>query len=97
MTRRYALTGAQWARIKDLLPGQAGQLGATARDNRLFVYGVLCRYRAGIPWRDLPERVGDFRVSSFGCYPDVIQNPLDIGAERGESDEAHLATAHRAN
>ena len=24
--------------------------------------GVLYRYRAGIPWRDLPERFGDFRV-----------------------------------
>ena len=23
---------------------------------------VLYRYRTGIPWRDLPERFGDFRV-----------------------------------
>lgn len=30
----------------------------TAKDNRLFVEGVLYRYRAGIPWRDLPERFG---------------------------------------
>jgi len=28
----------------------------------LFVDAVLYRYRAGIPWRDLPERFGDFRV-----------------------------------
>ena len=62
MTRRYALSDAHWERIKDLLPGQAGQPGATARDNRLFVDAVLYRYRAGIPWRDLPERFGDFRV-----------------------------------
>ena len=34
----------------------------TARDKRLFVEAVLYRYRAGIPWRDLPERFGDFRV-----------------------------------
>ncbi len=27
---------------------------ATAKDNRLFVEAVLYRYRAGIPWRDLP-------------------------------------------
>ena len=39
-----------------------GQPGATAKDNRLFVDAVLYRYRAGIPWRDLPERFGDFRV-----------------------------------
>ena len=62
MTRRYALSDAHWERIKDLLPGQAGQPGATARDNRLFVDAVLYRYRAGIPWRDLPERFGDFRM-----------------------------------
>ena len=36
--------------------------GATAKDNRLFVNAVLFRYRAGIPWRDLPERFGNFRV-----------------------------------
>ena len=62
MSKRYALNDAQWARIKDLLPGQAGQPGATAKNNRLFVDAVLYRYRAGIPWRDLPERFGDFRV-----------------------------------
>ena len=56
------MSDAHWERIKHLLPGQAGQPGATARDNRLFVDAVLYRYRAGIPWRDLPERFGDFRV-----------------------------------
>jgi transposase len=34
-------------------------VGVTAADNRLFVEAVLYRYRAGIPWRDLPERFGD--------------------------------------
>ena len=59
----YALRDDQWGRIKDLLPGRAGHVGVTARDNRLFVDAVLYRYRAGIPWRDLPERFGDFRVA----------------------------------
>ena len=45
-----------------MLPGQAGQPGATTKNNRLFVDAVLYRYRAGIPWRDLPARFGDFRV-----------------------------------
>lgn len=60
--RRYALRDDQWDRIKDFLPGRAGHVGGTARDNRLFVDAVLYRYRAGIAWRDLPERFGDFRV-----------------------------------
>jgi transposase len=41
------------------LPGREGHVGVTAKDNRLFVEAVLYRYRAGIPWRDLPERFGD--------------------------------------
>ena len=60
--RRYALRDDQWSRIEHLLPGKAGDVGVTAKDNRLFVEAVLYRYRAGIPWRDLPERFGDFRV-----------------------------------
>jgi len=60
--RRYALRDDQWDRIKNILPGREGTRGANARDNRLFVEAVLYRYRAGIPWRDLPERFGDFRV-----------------------------------
>ena len=44
-----------------LLPGRAGHVGVTAVDNRLFVEAVLYRYRAGIPWRDLPERFGDWK------------------------------------
>lgn len=62
MIRRYGLRDDQWERIKDLLPGREETVGVTAKDNRLFVEAVLYRYRAGIPWRDLPERFGDYRV-----------------------------------
>ncbi len=37
-------------------------VGRNGKDNRTFVEGVIYRYRAGIPWRDLPARFGDFRV-----------------------------------
>jgi transposase len=59
--RRYGLRDDQWDRIKDLLSGRQGSVGVTATDNRLFVEAVLYRYRAGIPWRDLPERFGDWK------------------------------------
>jgi len=59
--RRYALRDDQWDRIKDFLPGREGHVGGTAADNRLFVEAVLYRYRAGIPWRDLPGRFGDWQ------------------------------------
>ena len=61
MTRRYALRDDQWERIKNFLPGRVGHVGGTAADNRLFVEAVLYRYRAGVPWRDLPERFGDWK------------------------------------
>ena len=60
--RRYALRDDQWDRIKDFLPGRAGHAGVTAKDNRRFVDAVIYRYRAGIPWRDLPERFGDWKA-----------------------------------
>lgn len=59
--RRYGLRDDQWERIKDILPGREGHVGVTAKDNRRFVEAVLYRYRAGIPWRDLPERFGDWK------------------------------------
>ena len=59
--RRYGLRDDQWDRIKDLLPGREGSVGVTAADNRLFLEAVLYRDRAGIPWRDLPERFGDWK------------------------------------
>jgi transposase len=59
--RRYALRDDQWNRIEHLLPGRPGSVGVTAADNRLFVEAVLFRYRAGIPWRDLPERFGNWK------------------------------------
>lgn len=59
--RRYGLRDDPWDRIEGLLPGRVGHVGATARDNRLFVEAVLYRYRAALPWRDIPERFGDWK------------------------------------
>lgn len=61
--QRYALRDDQWAKIKDFLPGREGHVGGTAADNRLFVDAVVYRYRTGIPWRDLPERYGDWKAT----------------------------------
>ncbi len=44
------------------MPGREDTVETTAKDNRLFVEAVLYRYQAGIPWRDIPECLGDFRV-----------------------------------
>jgi transposase len=64
MVRRYGLRDDQWEKIEALLPGRQGTVGVTAQDNRLFVEAVMYRYRAGIPWRDLPERFGEWNTSA---------------------------------
>lgn len=62
MASRYALRDDQWERVETRLPGRKETVGVTAKDNRLFVEAVLYRYRAGIPWRDLPERFGPWKA-----------------------------------
>ena len=103
-TRRYALRDDQWERIKDLLPGRKGTVGVTAKDNRLFVEAVLHRYRAGIPWRDLPERFGDFRVvhtrfsrwAKTGVWQRVFEQLADDGADNEYAMiDATIVRAHQ--
>ncbi len=55
---RHEISEEHWDRIKGFLPGQAGDPGVTAKDNRLFVNAVLWIAQTGAPWRDLPERFG---------------------------------------
>jgi transposase len=60
MYHRHAIGDEAWERIKDLLPGRQGQRGVTAKDNRLFLDAVLWIAKTGAPWRDLPERFGQW-------------------------------------
>ena len=57
---RHALTEAQWARLRPLLPRQRTGPKAT-RGDRLFIEAVLFRVKTGMPWRDLPERFGPWK------------------------------------
>ena len=83
--RRYALRDDQWGRIKDFLPGREGHVGGTAADNRLFIEAILYRYRAGIPWRDLPERFGDWKI---------VYQRFNRWAKSGVFERKLLASAH---
>ena len=58
--RRHEISDGHWDRIKGLLPGRAGDPGVTAKDNRLFINAVLWIAKTGVPWRDLPERFGNW-------------------------------------
>jgi transposase len=66
--RRYALRDDQWERIRDLLPGREGQVGVTAKDNRLFVEVVFYRFRAGIAWRRLAGTLREPDQDSYAIF-----------------------------
>lgn len=57
---RHALTDEQWARLEPLLPRRPQGRKAT-RGDRLFVDAVVFRAKTGLPWRDLPERFGNWK------------------------------------
>src|SRR5947209_12575386 len=59
MGHRYEISDADWDRLKGHLPGQRGQHGGVARDNRRFINAVLWVARTGAAWADLPERLGN--------------------------------------
>ena len=54
-SRFRQFTDEQWERIEPLLPTNEGRRGHPFLDNRKVVEGIVYRYRAGIPWRDLPR------------------------------------------
>jgi len=88
--RRHEISDRNWDAIKDLLPGKEGDPGATAKDNRLFINAVLWIAKTGAPWRDLPERFGNWnnvfqrfnRWGKNGVFQKImeaLQDP-DLGA-----------------
>jgi transposase len=58
MQQRHDITDDVWKLLKPLLPGQEGQWGGIAKDNRKFINGVFWILRTGAPWRDLPNCYG---------------------------------------
>jgi transposase len=49
-----------WEKLAPLLPGQQGQRGRAAYDNRKFLNAVLWILRSGAPWRDLSPSYGNW-------------------------------------
>ena len=98
MSPRQALTEEQWDRIAGLLPGQVGDPGQSGRDNRLFVEAVLFLAKTGVPWRDLPERFGNWnsiwrrfdRGSAKGVWECVVKELGDVDLEELQLDSTSI-------
>jgi transposase len=108
---RGDLTEAEWRVLKELLPverppGKRGR-GRPPQDNRNVINGILWRLRTGTPWRDVPEKYGDWntiyrrflRWSKSGVWESVATALAETMAESGHysidstSVRAHLSAA----
>ena len=58
--RRHDISDEIWRKLAPLLPGQHGQRGRVANDNREFLNAVFWILRTGAPWRDLPPDYGNW-------------------------------------
>ena len=105
MERRYALRNDQWQRLEARgLPGGRDHVGVTAQDNRLFVEAVLYRFRAGIPWRDLPERFGNWhrvyvrfnRWSKQGVWQKIFSQLAREPDNKHALIDSTIVRAHRS-
>jgi transposase len=57
---RHDISDKVWSLLELHLPGQRGQLGGIAHDNRRFINAVFWILRTGAPWRDLPPEYGNW-------------------------------------
>ncbi len=83
--RRHDITDGMWEVLAPLLPGQAGQWGGIARDNREFINAVSWVLRTGAPWRDLPPDYGKWitvyqrfrRWRNDGVWEKILEAVID--------------------
>ena len=88
------MTDAQWARIEPVLPPVKGAMGRPQSPHRRVVEGIVYRYRAGIPWRDLPAEFGPWKTvwkrhhrwSADGTWDRVLAECLTDADAVGEVD-----------
>jgi transposase len=99
---RHALTDEQWARLQPLLPTRP-QGRKSTRGDRLFVDAVVFHARTGIPWRDLPERFGNWKTvynrfrnwSEKDCWAQIFRElQIDID-ETASIADGSVVRAHQ--
>ena len=68
MAQRHDIKDEAWELIEPILPGQRGQWGGIADDNRRFINGVFWILRTGAPWRDMPAEYGNWNSVAKRFY-----------------------------
>ncbi|QBR84945.1 IS5 family transposase [Legionella israelensis] len=82
------LTDEEWNKIKDCLPGKAGDPGRSGTNNRLFIEGIMWMAQNGARWRALPKEYGKWSTvhKRFICWSkrgiwQMIFNILAVDAD----------------
>lgn len=91
-TRRHELSDEQWAQLVAWLPPEKPKTGRPSLAHRQVVNGILWVLRTGAPWRDLPERYGNWKTvySRFrrwregGVWDQVLAAVQQQADQRGE-------------
>ena len=100
MHRRHELTDHQWEHIAPLVPRHGRR---SQRSDRDFINSVLWILKTGSPWRDLPERYGNWKTvfNRFSNWARSGHWERIFAALRLEKDEegvlvdATIARAHQ--
>lgn len=90
--RADAISDELWELVEPLLPSRKGLRGRPFADHRRILEGIAWRFRAGTPWRDVPEQFGPWktvwkhhhRFSIDGTYQrmfDVVRSSYGIDAD----------------
>jgi len=95
---RGDLTDSEWRILDPLLPNR-GERGPAIADKRRTVNGILWVLRTGAPWRDMPERYGNWnsvfvrftRWSKLGVWDAAFETLASLGPP---ADKEHAIDFH---
>ncbi|MET7936895.1 transposase [Streptomyces sp. NPDC005322] len=57
----------RWARIEPLLPDRTPKRCGRWRDHREVIDPIAFKFQTGTQWVHLPQKYGNWRVSTTGC------------------------------
>lgn len=97
MVRGNVVSDQLWKVLEPTMPHDAGRPGRPWNDHRRTLEGIIWRYRAGAPWRDLPDEFGVYqsvwerhrRWSTDGTYQAMLAAVQQAG-DLGEGDVAAI-------
>lgn len=89
MTTRQEISDEVWAVLEPFFPRWKG-VGRPIMDMRATVEGIAWRFRTGSPWREVPERFGNWN-SIYGWFSDWCEDGTwerVLAAVQGDAERA---------